>query len=72
MEKCREAFAKHDITRLAVIHGNRDDDALQWKEMLLEMHPYLRVDIVPITSTLSVHAGEGTLAVMWYNAHLLG
>lgn len=72
MEKCREAFAKHDITRLAVIHGNREEDALRWKEMLLEMHPHLRVDVVPITSTLSVHAGEGTLAVMWYNAHLHG
>ncbi|MFD3447228.1 DegV family protein [Microbacteriaceae bacterium 4G12] len=70
MEKCEQALQRHDITKAAVVHGNREEDAMKWKEMILAIKSTLHIDIVPITSTLSVHAGEGTIAVLWYNTRL--
>ncbi|MCP8968162.1 DegV family protein [Ectobacillus ponti] len=72
LDKCREALSQHDIRKLAVIHGNRPEAAAQWREQILAMKPGLRVDLVPLPSVLGAHAGEGTLAVMWYNASLEG
>jgi DegV family protein with EDD domain len=70
MEKCADALSKYEIRKFAIVHGNREEDANKWKQMLLNMNKNLHVRIVPITSTLSVHAGEGTLAILWYNTLL--
>ncbi|MDG4656774.1 DegV family protein [Ectobacillus antri] len=72
MEQCKAAITAHDVRKLAIIHGNRPEDAIAWKEELLRVKPDLRVEIVPLTSVLSVHAGEGTIAAMWYNTALEG
>ncbi|MFX3622444.1 MAG: DegV family protein [Ectobacillus sp.] len=70
MEQCEAAFAQYNVNRVAVIHGNREQAAAEWKNMLLRIKPDIKVEIVPLPSTLAVHAGEGTLALMWYNTAL--
>ncbi|MBB4823061.1 DegV family protein with EDD domain [Sporosarcina luteola] len=50
-----------------LMHGNVPDQAEQLKEMLLQSNPALQVEIGDISSTLAVHAGEGTLAVLWFD-----
>ncbi|QTD40665.1 DegV family protein [Sporosarcina sp. Te-1] len=50
-----------------LMHGNVPDQAKQLKEMLLQSNPELKVEIGDISSTLAVHAGEGTLAVLWFD-----
>ncbi|UOY92021.1 DegV family protein [Ectobacillus sp. JY-23] len=72
MEQCKTAITAHDVRKVAIIHGNRPEDAITWKEELLRVKPDLHVEIVPLTSVLSVHAGEGTIAAMWYNTALEG
>jgi DegV family protein with EDD domain len=67
MEECRVSIERNKVDRVAILHGNRRMEAEEWKEQLLAMFPSLLVDIAPITSAISVHAGEGTIAVLWYN-----
>ncbi|GGE73161.1 DegV family protein [Priestia taiwanensis] len=55
------------VQKVAILHGNREEDAHYWKAKLLEENPSIQIDIAPISTTISVHAGEGTLAFLWYN-----
>ncbi|MBO9128765.1 DegV family protein [Bacillus sp. 165] len=67
LEECQHSIAANGVEKVAVLHGNRREDAEEWKNQLLTIFPYLTIDVAPITSVVSVHAGEGTLAVLWYN-----
>ncbi|WP_432363529.1 DegV family protein [Sporosarcina sp. UB5] len=49
-----------------IMQGNVPEQAEELKSMILAQVPGLTVAIGDISSTLAVHAGEGTLAVLWY------
>ena len=49
------------------MHGNVMNQAIHLKNLLTEQVPGLEVKIGDISSVLAVHAGEGTLAVLWFD-----
>ncbi len=50
-----------------LMHGNVLDQAIHLKNLITEQVPGLEVKIGDISSVLAVHAGEGTLAVLWFD-----
>ncbi|MBE1555084.1 DegV family protein [Sporosarcina limicola] len=53
--------------KIYLMHGNVIDQAIHLKNLLTEQVPGLEVVIGDISSTLAVHAGEGTLAILWFD-----
>lgn len=53
--------------KIYLMHGNVMDQAVHLKKLLTDQVPGLEVEIGDISSTLAVHAGEGTLAVLWFD-----
>lgn len=49
-----------------LMQGNVPEQAKQLKDLILSQVPGLSVEIGDISSTLAVHAGEGTIAMLWY------
>ena len=50
-----------------LMHGNVLDQAIHLKNLITEQVPGLEVKVGDISTVLAVHAGEGTLAVLWYD-----
>lgn len=59
----RKDFIKR---RIAIVHGNAPERAEQLKIALQEAIPGMEVRIGEISSTIAVHAGEKTLAILWF------
>lgn len=53
--------------KIHLMQGNVMEQAIRLKQMMAEQVPGLEVEIGDISSTLAVHAGEGTLAVLWFD-----
>ena len=53
--------------KIYLMHGNVKDQAIHLKSLLLEQVPGIEVEIGDISSVLAVHAGEGTLAALWFD-----
>jgi len=54
------------IKKIHLMQGNVPDQAENLKKMIIEQVPAMEVEIGDISSVLAVHAGEGTLAVLWF------
>lgn len=52
--------------KLFIVHGNVLEKAKALKEELLSDAPDLSIEIGDINSSLATHAGEGSLAVLWF------
>ncbi len=67
LELLATAKENYCITKVQIMHGNVTEKALELKEKIEEK--FLNMDIVvgEISSTIAVHAGEGTLALFWHN-----
>ena len=61
--------ASHHAGRKSIhlMHGNVLDQAIYLKNLITEQVPGLDVKIGDISTVLAVHAGEGTLAVLWFD-----
>ncbi len=57
---------KSGITSMRIMQGNVPEQAENLKKMIIEQVPGMKVEIGEISSVLAVHAGEGTLAIMWF------
>ncbi|MGN7385685.1 DegV family protein [Sporosarcina sp. SAFN-015] len=53
--------------KIYLMQGNVPEQAEELKTMILSQVPGLSVEVGDISSTLAVHAGEGTIAVLWYD-----
>ncbi len=62
-----ESYQKYVIHSIQIMHGNIESKALEFKEELNKKYPNLKVIIGEISSTIAVHAGEGTVALIWHN-----
>ena len=68
LELFEQANAKGTIDKLYIMHGNVLDKALEYKELFLNQFPSIKeVIICELTATITVHAGEGTIAIAWAN-----
>ncbi|MGK7376571.1 DegV family protein [Planococcus sp. 1R117A] len=62
------AKADHEefkIDTFQIMHGNVHEEAESLKQEVLKINPQARVLIGDLSSSLAVHAGEGTLVLMW-------
>lgn len=66
VDKVAEAHPKGK-GKIYLMEGNVPEQAAELKEMILNQIPGLTVEIGDISSTLAVHAGEGTIAVLWFD-----
>lgn len=53
------------IRQFYIMHGNVLEQAEQLQQQILQVLPEAYVEIGEISSVLAVHAGEGTIAVLW-------
>lgn len=53
--------------KIHLMQGHVMNQAKQLEQMIHEKAPNIEIIIGDISSTLAVHAGEGTLAVLWYD-----
>lgn len=62
----KESYDKYNIKQVQIMHGNVLDKALAFKEELLEAFPSLDIIVGEISATIAVHAGEGTVSILWH------
>ncbi|WP_416151592.1 DegV family protein [Salipaludibacillus sp. HK11] len=67
LELLANAYEKSRIDQVQIMHGNVLDKAHQLKTKVKEQFPNLDIFIGEISSSIGVHAGEGTVAMIWYN-----
>lgn len=67
LELLQSSYDAHNITELQIMHGNVYNKALEVKEMVKAQFPNLKIVIGELSSTIAVHAGEGTIALIWHN-----
>lgn len=66
VDKAVDAFNNDGVRSIDLMQGNIPDQAEELKNLIQAKVPGLEVRIGEISSVLAVHAGEGTLAILWY------
>ncbi len=66
IEHFMDSYNTNKINQLQIMHGNIYAKALDLKAEILKKVPTLDIFIGEISSTIAVHAGEGTLAMIWH------
>ena len=56
---------EYGVEIFQIMHGNTPDEAENLKREVLKVIPEAQILIGDLSSSLAVHAGEGTLAFMW-------
>lgn len=67
LELLSESLEKYRIDQVQIMHGNVIDKALELRKLVEERFPSLDIFVGEISSTIAVHSGEGTLAMVWLN-----
>ncbi|WP_409270193.1 DegV family protein [Neobacillus sp. SCS-31] len=62
-----EAYRENRVEEVWIMHGNVPGKAREIEAMLHTAYPRLKTSIGEISSTIAVHAGEGTVAIIWHN-----
>ncbi|MDN9011776.1 DegV family protein [Brevibacillus laterosporus] len=62
-----QAMQKQQIKNVQILHGNVVEKAQALKKRIKEKYQDVEVMIGPISSTIGVHAGQGTIALSWIN-----
>ena len=66
VDKVVDAYEKDGVRSIDLMQGNVPDQAEELKNLIQAKAPEMEVRIGEISSVLAVHAGEGTLATLWY------
>ncbi|WP_067727459.1 DegV family protein [Oceanobacillus damuensis] len=61
----KESCSANNVSQVGIMHGNAAERAAELKQMIIEEIPNIDIVIGDISSSLAVHAGEGTLAIFW-------
>ncbi|MGF2615897.1 DegV family protein [Rossellomorea vietnamensis] len=67
LELFDDSYTKFNVYEIQILHGNVPARAEEIKEELLSKYPELKIVTGEISSTIAVHAGEGTVGLMWQN-----
>lgn len=67
LELFEAAYQKSDIQQLFIMHGNVIEKAMHYKELFRSKYASLDIIISELSSTVSVHSGEGTIVLAWAN-----
>ncbi|MCZ2257450.1 DegV family protein [Sporosarcina sp. G11-34] len=66
INKVADAY-RSGITKICLMQGNVPEQANHLKSLIIAQVPGMEVEIGDISTVLAVHAGEGTLAVLWFD-----
>lgn len=66
VELFHNSHENNKIHQLQIMHGNIYNKSIELKEEILKIVPNINIFIGEISSTIAVHAGEGTLAMIWH------
>ncbi|MEK4230193.1 DegV family protein [Solibacillus sp. FSL H8-0538] len=61
----RKELKQSIFSEVAIVHSNNNEDAELWKEELQAEFPFIHFIILPLSSSISVHTGEGTTGLSW-------
>ncbi|MBD8013210.1 DegV family protein [Planococcus wigleyi] len=61
----KKDYDEHGVRRFQIMHGHVVKEAENLKQVLLQEMPEAEILIGDLSSSLAVHAGEGTLAFQW-------
>ncbi|WP_374720841.1 DegV family protein [Peribacillus tepidiphilus] len=61
-----ESYQKHYISQIQIMHGNVMEKAREYANEFRKKYPNLDIVIGELSSTIAVHAGEGTIALIWH------
>jgi DegV family protein with EDD domain len=67
LELIGNAYEKNRVNQVQIMHGNVLDKANEISALVKEKFPDLDIFIDEISSSIAVHAGEGTIAIIWHN-----
>lgn len=56
---------KSIVPEVAVIHCNNEEGAITWMHALEKEYPLISFRVLPLSASVGVHAGEGTLGLSW-------
>ncbi|HLO12170.1 MAG TPA: DegV family protein [Pseudoneobacillus sp.] len=68
LELLKVSYEKDQLTNIQIMHGNVQGKAEDIAKEIQVLFPKLKIFIGEISSTIAVHAGEGTVAILW-NKH---
>lgn len=63
----RHAHAKKPLKEAYILYGLHEEEALKWKEELVQEFPAIKFGHYPLGAAIGVHAGENTLGINWFN-----
>ena len=66
VDKIVDAYENDGVRSIDLMQGNVIEQADELKALILAKVPDLEVRVDEISSVLAVHAGEGTIAVLWH------
>lgn len=66
LEKLKKDCLNSSVTRVYIMHGNNIEKAFELKTILEEQFQNMEIIIGDISSSIGVHAGEGTLGLVWH------
>ncbi|MDI2587872.1 DegV family protein [Psychrobacillus sp. NEAU-3TGS] len=66
IDRVGESVEQEGAKLVYIMHSNALTQAESLKEAILLQTPHLKIEIGEISTVLAVHAGEETLAVLWY------
>lgn len=67
IELLQQSYEKHTVKAVQILHGNVKEKAEQLEQVIKMEFPDIETTIGEISSTIAVHAGEGTVAFIWHN-----
>ncbi|MGD6803710.1 DegV family protein [Rossellomorea vietnamensis] len=67
LELFDDSYSKYKVNEIQIMHGNVPARAQEIKNELSSKYPSLQFVVGEISSTIAVHAGEGTVGLMWQN-----
>nr|WP_226035307.1 DegV family protein [Aquibacillus saliphilus] len=62
----KQSSEENIVKQVQIMHGNVLDKAESLKQRIKKVIPEIDVVIGEVNSSLAVHAGEGTLAILWH------
>lgn len=65
IDHLKEDHEKYGIDHFHIMHGNVREEAESLKQEIVKVAPDAKVLIGDLSSSLAVHAGEGTIALLW-------
>jgi len=61
----KQSCDDNQVNRVGIMHGNVLDKAMELKQLIETEIPDIDIVVGEMSSSLAVHAGEGTLAMFW-------